>query len=249
MINDEGPGAIRNSLSSEQYYDQIAQEYSRITMARREYLDAVDDLVKEAVGEVPRDEVHPRLLLDIGCGDGRRTGALSRDTGVSIVGLESSAKMIRVAKLQGLPLVCASIESAPFREGEFDGALMLWNVLGHVTDPLGALSSIRRLVAPGGLLLMDVNNRYNVRQYGLGAVARNIFQDHLSGRVRHERKFVIDLPGQGVHEVRIFTPSEIMHLVTSAGFRVTARAYVDYESGRLRRFAISGQIFLKCVAA
>ena len=41
----------------------------------------------------------------------------------------------------------------PFADGEFDAAWSIW-VLEHIPNPQAALSEIRRVVKPGGVILM-----------------------------------------------------------------------------------------------
>jgi SAM-dependent methyltransferase len=51
------------------------------------------------------------------------------------------------------PYVLASATAMPFHDNEFDAAWTIW-VLEHVPDPESALREMRRVVKPGGVILL-----------------------------------------------------------------------------------------------
>lgn len=51
--------------------------------------------------------------------------------------------------------VCASVTGLPFRDGGFD-AVAAFDVVEHVEDDLAALRELRRVVCPGGQVLLSV---------------------------------------------------------------------------------------------
>jgi ArsR family transcriptional regulator len=104
-------------------------------------------------------------LIDIGCGQGRILKLLAsrahRAVGVDI---DSDARRLARAELllAGTPnttLRHGDMVSLPFEDGEFD-TVILDDVLGDANEPAAALLEAKRLVKPGGrvLLLAAVHN-------------------------------------------------------------------------------------------
>jgi SAM-dependent methyltransferase len=97
-------------------------------------------------------------VLDIGCGDG---GLLSKLDGrvQRVVGIDMDDSLLEQARrvAPGAELVHQSAEQLPFDEGQFD-AVVLSDVLEHVGQELqqGVISEARRVLKPGGLLILTV---------------------------------------------------------------------------------------------
>jgi ubiquinone/menaquinone biosynthesis C-methylase UbiE len=85
--------------------------------------------------------------LEIGCGTGRN---LPRYTSAAI-GVDPSVDALRAAKKRSpaTPMVCASVESLPFRDGAFDTVVSSL-VFCSVRDVPRGLGELRRVLAPGG---------------------------------------------------------------------------------------------------
>jgi glycosyltransferase involved in cell wall biosynthesis/SAM-dependent methyltransferase len=96
-------------------------------------------------------------LLDVGCGGGLLlAGAAAR--GWRAVGVELSSRAARVARnLDAGPVVQAHGAALPFRSGALD-AVTLVNILDHLEAPSTALAEARRVLRPGGLLVVRVPN-------------------------------------------------------------------------------------------
>jgi SAM-dependent methyltransferase len=96
----------------------------------------------------------PARVLDAGCGSGRNMVELaSRGT---VTGVELSDASVRVARERHVgEVVAGSVLSMPFASDSFDLAVCL-DVIEHLDDDAGALSELRRVVAPDGALLVTV---------------------------------------------------------------------------------------------
>jgi SAM-dependent methyltransferase len=102
-------------------------------------------------------------VLDLGCGAGPTLLELRR-RGIDCVGVDASADMLRYAgqRLQehGLDpsgLLQADCRKTPFPEAHFDAVLCL-GVISYLPDYEPALQEIRRILKPGGLLIISWRN-------------------------------------------------------------------------------------------
>jgi len=91
--------------------------------------------------------------VDIGSG----TGRFSSDLNIFTC-LDRSISMLRKARERGLRTVLGRAEDLPFRDRAFDFAMMV-TVLCFLSDPLAALRDARRVVRPGGRLLIGLLDR------------------------------------------------------------------------------------------
>lgn len=96
-------------------------------------------------------------LLDVGSGSGEKAVKFSY-VGWNVTGVETDREAAKRA--------CASypievrggyLQEQKFPDESFDAVTLLF-VLEHVPDPLGVLKEVRRVLAPGGALMIDVPN-------------------------------------------------------------------------------------------
>ena len=104
-----------------------------------------------------RDRLPAGRLVDVGAGTGAIWSEVTRD----VVAVDASPAMCETLAGRGLPVVRASADLLPFRDGAFDGALCA-HVLYHLPDPRAGLAELRRVardwvaVATNGAGHMDV---------------------------------------------------------------------------------------------
>jgi SAM-dependent methyltransferase len=92
-------------------------------------------------------------VLEVGCGTGRNLPHYG--PGARVVGVDPALDVLRAARRRapGVPLVVASAEALPFRDGAFD-TVVSGLVFCSVADPARGLAEVRRALAPGGSLRM-----------------------------------------------------------------------------------------------
>jgi SAM-dependent methyltransferase len=97
---------------------------------------------------------NPARILDAGCGSGRNMVELARMG--TVTGVELSETSVCLARARGVgEVIEGSVLEMPFAPDSFDLAVSL-DVIEHLDDHLDAMRELRRVVAPGGALLITV---------------------------------------------------------------------------------------------
>jgi 2-polyprenyl-3-methyl-5-hydroxy-6-metoxy-1,4-benzoquinol methylase len=104
----------------------------------------------------PHDAARPRLL-DFGCGAGHFLAAMDRD-GWEVIGLDASSTAAAAIRDEiGLAARAGSLPHEKLEPSSFE-CITMWHSLEHVHDPLRIVREARRLLTPGGRLIVAVPN-------------------------------------------------------------------------------------------
>jgi SAM-dependent methyltransferase len=129
----------------------VAREYATLERLRKRRCDVTgwlrfggDDEVTQMQSALR--EVHPRRVLDAGCGEGWIASTIAAP---EVVCIDQSGAAVEATRARGLDARVADIEALPFADGEFD-AVMCNNVLYHVPDRQRALAELARVLRSGG---------------------------------------------------------------------------------------------------
>ncbi len=143
-------------------------------------------------------------VLDLGCGAGEFT-ALAAEAGASVVGIEvAQAALVRARTAH---------PGVDFRSTEIDGPLpladnsfeLVWasEVIEHVADTARWLSEVRRVLVPGGRLLITTPSHGRLR-LAIGGIERfsEPLGDHLHLYTRRSLRELLVQFGFGEIEIR-----------------------------------------------
>jgi SAM-dependent methyltransferase len=131
--------------------------------------DLPDDLEPPELGlraRLLRGELRPGdSVLDLGCGDGTFTRLAAEAGAGSVVGVEVAEAALRRARAAhgDLEFRLAAIDGPlPFADASF---ALVWcsEVIEHIADTAAWLSEVRRVLAPGGRLLLTTPAHGRVR--------------------------------------------------------------------------------------
>jgi malonyl-CoA O-methyltransferase len=125
-----------------------------------------------------------KLLLDAGCGTGRRLPA--RDATLAI-GVDASFEMLAAANVQRL--AAADVRALPFAAQSFD---VVWCrlVLGHLSDPSLAYRELARVCRIGGHAFVsdfhaDAAAAGHTRSFRDEAGTEHVVEHHVHGTAAH----------------------------------------------------------------
>ncbi|ERT13677.1 class I SAM-dependent DNA methyltransferase [Photorhabdus temperata] len=224
-----------NLLSSKSFYNSYAANYSEYLQQHKGYFDVIEaDITAVAL------ERNCLSILDIGTGNGVRfSRLLARIRPTRAVAIDESDEMIALAKRScpNTDIITLSLTDPRLEDvarGKFDIITCLSNVLGHIAENqlIPSLCRIKNLLNPNGLLIFDVNNRYNISSYGLLPVCRNWIKDF---SLSHGGKFVASrTSGSEILRtpVHLFTKSEVIYLLNQCGFLVEKISFHNYTTGK-----------------
>ncbi len=95
-------------------------------------------------------------LLDVGCGNGTLLERMRR-LGWQVEGVETDPEAVRRARARRLAVGLGAPADQGYADASFD-AVVMSHVIEHVADPVSLLADCRRLLRPGGRLVMTTPN-------------------------------------------------------------------------------------------
>jgi SAM-dependent methyltransferase len=95
-------------------------------------------------------------VLDVGCASGRLPAWLKEHGHTQVMGVDPSPACAAAARrLYGIEVVTGTVQDCGLPELSF-GAISMIGVLEHMVDVRDALDGVARLLAPGGILYLEV---------------------------------------------------------------------------------------------
>ncbi len=179
-------------------------------------------------------------VLEVGVTPGQLTHLLVR-AGYRVGGVDLNPGTRRALwKHLGVPVCQMNLERQPlpFASGSFE-RVVFSEVLEHlVYSPLPALREFRRVLKPGGRLLLTTPNELYVKSR-LHTLARMVSWKSRDTREEFRHQMLLEGEARYTTHSRTYTMEEVCWLVEQAGLRVVQRRYeaawerVGVEVGRL----------------
>jgi SAM-dependent methyltransferase len=146
-------------------------------------------------------------VLDVGCGSGRSLAEL-RDLGWQVEGVDFDPEAVAAAAQRGLSVRVGSLEQHRYPPASLDAVLMS-HVLEHVADPIGLLAEGRRILRPGGRLLLITPNGASLGHDRFGRDWRGL---------------------EPPRHLQVFTRGALAHAAARAGLRTAALRTTAYAA-------------------
>ena len=164
-------------------------------------------------------------IVDVGCGEGTATHLVKRlDPANTVIGIDWSAMALAQARARGVLAVQGGIDGLPLPDACVDVVIMS-ELIEHLVDTDAAAEEARRVLRPGGTLLLSTPNLaawYNRGLVGLGI--QPVFSEV-------SLKGIYGRPGQEVvGHLRLFTRRALAEFLTARGFaceRICGAPYHD----------------------
>jgi SAM-dependent methyltransferase len=170
-----------------------------------------EDLVVEAVAEAK-----PERVLDVGCGAGE-IGERIAALGSEVVCVDTSERMVALARDRGLGAHVGDVQALPFEDGSFDCVVAAW-LFYHVARRADAIAECARVLRPGGHLVAATVGDENLADLWsfLGVpTERTLGFSSANGKEQLERSFA-RVEAREAEGVVVFASSDAMRRFVAA---------------------------------
>ena len=210
-----GCGQLLSRASEARYNETMAQfnagDFNLTAGGALQRLNAVALRRLERIANLLGKPLQDIRMCDIGCSRGQFVAAAITAV-CHAEGVEPAPQIAQAARDAGLPVRTGLLEDQHFPDANFD-ALTLFEVVEHLCAPLPLLAECRRILRPGGILLISTGNAESWTTQCMGA-----------------RWDYFDMARDWGH-ISFFNPRSMARLAANAGFDVerieTARVKFD----------------------
>ncbi len=165
------------------------------------------------------DEIEDKRVVDVGCGGGILTEALSR-AGAQVTGIDMAERSLEIARnhaqISGLNIDYLQISAEELSNSlpeTFDSVICM-EMLEHVPDPQLIINACARLVKPNGKVFFSTLNR-NAKSYLHAIVAA---------------EYILKMLPRGTHNFNKFiTPAELSRMARISGLTPIAFSGMKYR--------------------
>ncbi|HVA31494.1 MAG TPA: class I SAM-dependent methyltransferase [Gaiellaceae bacterium] len=149
----DNPVLVRWEYASEERFAKRTELYRELMSG-----DNPEEIAVAAVAERK-----PESVLDVGCGVGDLTQRFVHELGAAVKAIDTSPRMVELARARGIDAQVADAEQLPFEDGTFDCVFAGW-VLYHVPNLEQAIAECARVLRPGGRLVASTYFEDNISE-------------------------------------------------------------------------------------
>lgn len=200
------------------YYSDRTSHHSSTTKQQWDYSEAkFDNFYMPLLKRIERLS-NGKQILDVGCSNGAFLKAAER-RGWSAEGLELETSSYQVALQNGLHVRNEDLVSCAFPDQAFD-IVTMWQLIEHLSAPREFITEIKRILRPGGLLVISTPN--------VQSIAWKLLREQW-GAVEPE-----------VH-LHLFTVKSLKYLIQDVGFETKAIETLDIKPSTLKKALLRSQ--------
>lgn len=132
------------------FYNLVTKQNNYYTKFRWEYGKVMEIINKNA----------EKIILDIGCGDGYFLELLKNEKNIRGIGIDTTETSINICKHKGLEGYCTDLKKFIISRNTKDNKLyfdyvVAFHLLEHISDPLGFMEDVKKILKPGGKILIS----------------------------------------------------------------------------------------------
>ncbi len=149
------------SACDKKWYEESMQEFDQpqgtlpAGKSAARYAARMGAILRRAANRLGKPP-HKLRLLDVGCSSGALL-KVAQENGFQVSGAEPATQAAQTAQAMGFDVFPGFLQDAHFPDNHFD-IVTLFEVIEHLTDPIALISEVRRILKPGGILLLGTGN-------------------------------------------------------------------------------------------
>lgn len=170
---------------------------------------------------------HNSKVIDVACGDGVLGQFLIKEKKCDVYGIDICDYAMGLAKEKGVKAYYCdmSFDRYPFEDNTFDYAVLACS-LEHIINPIHAINETKRILKPGGKLIITLPNAVNIKirlMFMFGKISIDLL---------HQK------PGEGMHiqfynysdefEERVLSKVDNIKVITKKGDLKNPRKYSSF---------------------
>lgn len=231
----------KDTIRVMQIFNEMADEYDDIRDCWYQHLfESLDRIILENFPNLPGNS----SVLDVGCGTGRQSFLFAR-LGARVVGIDIAEELLKVGRSKAsawpgrVEFMPGDATGIPFAGETFDVVNCCGSTLSFIPDYQKALAEMARVLKPGGRIITDVEQKWNLDIFWV--LLSGLFFDfvHYGTTLREavgylrlppRQGYQVDYPFQKLSgetvpmQIRLFTTHELDSALRQVGV-VTAKRY------------------------